>query len=581
MRLIALVAAALVASLAPASAQTIYPINRAEILIGSLFDLKVEFAGLVDPAAVKITINGRDHSEIFGRTAELIEREEGKAQSALILRDALLREPGVYNVTVTDGVSTRQIAWSAYGTGPRKARNVILFVGDGMSLAHRVAARLLSKGIVEGKAGGKLVIDDMPAMALVSTAGLDSIITDSANSMSAYATGHKSSVNAMGVYPDRTANPFDDPKVETIFDLGKRRLGLSLGIVTNTEIEDATPAAMVAHTRRRSEYDYIVEAYFNAKPQVLMGGGKLNFLPKSAGGRRNDDIDYIAKFHESGYAFAATATELRQVAPGTGRLLGLFHDGNLDGVLDRRFLKGGTTAKFPDQPDLTEQVRVALDILSRGESGFLLLVESGLIDKYTHALDMERAVYDTIMLDNAVKVAKDFAASRNNDTLILVLADHSHPIGLIGTVGEETRSFPATVMRERVGVYERAGFPNYPAPDADGYPAQVDVSRRLAIFASAFPDYFETFRPKLDKPFAPTVGGKEAGTFEANESYRDQPGAILRQGNIPRGVSSGVHSGEDVVLTASGPGSERVRGQMDNTEIFRVMADALGLGRLD
>ena len=118
---------------------------------------------------------------------------------------------------------------------------MILFIGDGMSLAHRVAARLLSKGIAEGKALGKLAIDDMPQMALVATAGSDSIITDSANSASAYATGHKSAVNAMGVYADRTADPFDDPKVETITSLVKRRPGMAVGIVTNTEIEDATP----------------------------------------------------------------------------------------------------------------------------------------------------------------------------------------------------------------------------------------------------------------------------------------------------------------------------------------------------
>ena len=82
----------------------------------------------------------------------------------------------------------------------------------------------------------------------------------------------------------------------------------------------------------------------------------------------------------------------------------------MDGALDRKFLKGGTVKKFPDQPDLTEQVSAALDVLSRNPQGFFLMVESGLIDKYTHVLDMERAVYDTIMLDNAVKLARDWAA---------------------------------------------------------------------------------------------------------------------------------------------------------------------------
>src|SRR5204863_750038 len=96
----------------------------------------------------------------------------------------------------------------------RRARNVILFIGDGLSVAHRTAARVLSKGLVQGRYGGELAIDDMPHMALVSTSCTDSIVTDSANSMSAYTTGHKSCVNAMGVYCARNKSNLDHPRVE-------------------------------------------------------------------------------------------------------------------------------------------------------------------------------------------------------------------------------------------------------------------------------------------------------------------------------------------------------------------------------
>jgi alkaline phosphatase len=222
-------------------AQTIYPIDRAEILAGARFDFKVEFPGLVEPEKVIVTLNGQDHARAFAKAAAFVESEDGQAMSALILRDVSLREPGTYAVRATDGTNTREIAWNVYETGPRKAKNVILFVGDGMSPAHRVAARLLAKGITQGKSRGKLAMDDMPHMALIATAGSDSIITGSANAMSAYTTGHKSGVNAMGVYADRTLDPFDDPKVENITSLVQRRHGMAVGIVTNTEIEDATP----------------------------------------------------------------------------------------------------------------------------------------------------------------------------------------------------------------------------------------------------------------------------------------------------------------------------------------------------
>jgi alkaline phosphatase len=119
-------------------------------LSGARFDFKVEFAGLADPAKISVTLNGQDYAQVFGKAASFVEREAGKDQSALTLRDVVLTQPGTYKVRVTDGVQTRELNWNVYDTPPRKAKNVILFIGDGMSLAHRVAARVLAKGIAEG-----------------------------------------------------------------------------------------------------------------------------------------------------------------------------------------------------------------------------------------------------------------------------------------------------------------------------------------------------------------------------------------------------------------------------------------------
>jgi alkaline phosphatase len=579
MKRILLCATVILVAGSSAHAQTIYPIDRADILAGSRFDMKVEFDGVVKPAEVTITLNGVDAGGILGRPAQFVEKEDGKDLSAILLREVSIDKPGTYSVKVRSPAGSRELTWNVYDTGPRQAKNVILLIGDGLSPAHRVAARLLSKGISEGKARGKLAMDDMPQMALVATAGSDSIITDSANSASAYATGHKSAVHAMGVYADRTADPFDDPKVETISSLVRRR-GLSVGVVSNTEIQDATPAAMIAHTRRRATFDEITEQLFDFRPDVLLGGGAANFLPKgAAGARRRDEVDFVAKFKGEGYAFASNATELAALPADSKRLLGLFNSGNMDGALDRKFLKRGSVQHFADQPDLTDMTATALKLLSQNPNGFFLMVESGMIDRYTHLLDMERAVYDTILFDNVVRLVRDWAKARGDDTLILVLADHTHPVSVVGTIDDDMTSTPNVPMRERVRIYEKAGFPNYPAPDAEGYPSRVDVSRRLAMFSASLPDYYETFRPRLDNPNDPTMPGKEAGTYEANERYKDVPGAVLRLGNLPRLANASVHSGEDVVLTAAGPGSERVRGQIDNTEVFRIMAEALGLGQ--
>jgi len=572
---LALMVVAVALGATPAGAITIYPIDRAQILAGSRFDLKVEFDGVVTASDARITIDGKDPAAAVGRPAAFVEREDGVAASALILRDVSLTTPGRYAVVASDGKTSRTVSWEVFTTGPRKAKNVILFIGDGMSAAHRTAARILSAGISEGKYHGGLAMDAMPNMALVGTAGVDSIITDSANSMSAYTTGHKSSVNALGVYADRTPDTLDDPKVETLTSLIKRTGKIAVGVVTNTEVEDATPAAMVAHTRRRSDYDQIVGMLHDSGVDVLMGGGAAHFLPKSSpGSRRKDETDYVAKFRAAGYAIATTEREMKSATadPATRKLLGLFHPSNMDGVLDRKFLKQGTVASFPEQPDLVDMVRTALAVLARNDDGFVLMVESGLIDKYSHPLDWERAVMDTIMLDRAVAAAKEFAAARN-DTLILVTADHTHGVSLVGTVDDTVRS---QEMRDKVGIYEKAGFPSYPPANDEGYPPRLDVSRRLAIFFSAFPDHYETYRPKLDGPFVPAVVGPDK-SYVANEKYKDAPGALLRVGNLPHNAPQGVHSGEDVVLTAMGPGAERVRGFLDNTEVFRIIVEALGL----
>ena len=230
-------------------------------------------------------------------------------------------------------------------------------------MAHRTAARMLSKGISQGKYGGELAMDDMPHMALVSTSGTDSIVTDSANAMTAYTTGHKTCVNALGVYCALNRSTLGHPNVETIAELAKRRLGMAVGVVTDTEIEDATPAGMVAHTRRRTDYDDIVRMYYWLRPEVIMGGGTPNFLPTTdPRGKRKDGENYISKFQKAGYAFVDTAAQLAAAAakPETTKLLGLFNDKNVDGALDRKFLKKGTVDKFPDQPDLTDEMRAAL-----------------------------------------------------------------------------------------------------------------------------------------------------------------------------------------------------------------------------
>lgn len=556
------------------SAPAIYPVDTARFLAGSRFDFKVEFDGKVAEKDVKVLINGKPAESILGGKPEFVAEEAGVGASALLLRGAHLR-PGKYTVTAEGPDGKTEAKWDVYGTaGKPRAKNVILLIADGLSVGHRTAARLLSKGVTNGKYNGQLAMDDMPHTALLGTCSVDSIAADSANTASAYMTGHKSSVNALGVYCDRTKDPFDDPRQENITEILRRLGKRSVGIVTDAEIEDATPASVYGHTRRRAEKAALVEQLYKLKPEVILGGGSAYFMPKSTpGSKRKDDKDFIKEFKDSGYTVVSSKTELKDaLAKKPGHLLGLFHTGNMDGHLDRAILKKNTVSRFPDQPDLTDSMEAALSVLSKNPNGFFLMVEAGLVDKFSHPLDWERSVYDTIMFDHVVAQAKKYC-EKHPDTLLIVTGDHTHTISVIGTVDDDK---PGDDMRDKVGVYQHAGYPNYKDADGDGYPDTPDVSRRLAVFFGAFPDYYETFRPHMEGTNVPAIKD-ENGKYVANQAYKDQPGAILRVGNLPHKESQGVHSIDDLVVTAQGPNSAAFHGFLNSTEVFRIIAEAMNL----
>lgn len=556
-----------------AQAATILPLDRATILAGSPFDAKVEFEGVVKPEDVVVTVNGKPAAEALGQEIEFIEKEPGFEASAVRIHGAILATPGTYEVVAKAGGEEKIVAWTVYGTPETPvAKNVIFMIADGLSVADRTTARLMSKGMTEGKADGRLNLDDLQYAAFVGTSSTNAIATDSANTASAYMTGHKTAVNALGVYADRTKDPFDDPKVELISEALARTGGKAFGIVTTAEVEDATPAALVAHTRLRAEKAAIADMLLQHQPQVLLGGGSAYFLPQSTpGSKRKDDENLVQQFQDAGYMLATDAAGLEAVAgSNSGKVLGLFHTGNMDVALDRMFLKKGTVDKFPDQPGLVQMTEVALDQLSKDPDGFVVMIEAASVDKQKHTIDWERAMFDMIEFDQAIGVAQKFVAE-HPDTLLVVTGDHTHGNALVGTID------PARGEgRESVGVYADAGFLGYKDENKDGYPDQLDVAPRIAMFANNFPDYYETWGPKLDGPFAPAVQN-ENKEYVANEAYKDVPGAVLREGNLPRSADTAVHAVDDIVLQASGAGAERFHGYMEQSDVYGVIAEVLAL----
>jgi alkaline phosphatase len=448
----------------------------------------------------------------------------------------------------------------------RRAKNVILFIGDGMGLVSRQVARILSKGITEGKYNGLLDMELLQdGTALITTSGYDSLVTDSANSASAYATGHKSVVNAMGVYENSDPDPLAHPKVENIAEIVKRARGMSVGLVSTSNITDATPAAMVAHTRRRAEQNFIAGEM--AKADIVLGGGSRQFLPKSvAGSKRGDERDLIGEFKANGYAFAADRAGL--AAAKGEKILGLFGLDNMNVYLDREILKDPEVlGGFTDQPTLVEMTEKAIEILSKNENGFFLMVEGACIDKQLHAMDWERSAYDTIEFDKAIAAAREFAA-RDGSTLIIATADHSHGVSITGTYHERD----GKTGREAVRTYAESVFPTFVDADGDGFPENPAPDVTLAVEYANHPDYYEDFKFH-DKPISPAIMSGDAAVGNAARA----PQGVLYAGNIPANESSEVHAADDVPLSAAGPGADYFKGVMDNTEVFFGIVGALGI----
>jgi alkaline phosphatase len=263
------------------------------------------------------------------------------------------------------------------------------------------AARLLGHQSVNGVYQTKMALDGFPVLGHQMTHSIDSFITDSANSATALYSGHKTTVDALGVYVDSSESPFDDPKFETMQEIFHRLYQGGVGIVTTAFLADATPGAATAHTRKRGEYAYVVDSFLHGTPNytwsdwqgvdVLFGGGAEQFLPSEDSYMGQD---YYQLFADSGYQVSWNKTALDEIDTAE-KQLGVFSVSNMAVWLDRNvytsnlnFTKtpDGEGSAAEDQPGLKDMTLKALDVLHarHPEDGFILMSEAASIDKQMH-----------------------------------------------------------------------------------------------------------------------------------------------------------------------------------------------------
>lgn len=464
----------------------------------------------------------------------------------------------------------------------RRAKNVILFVGDGMGISTITAARIF-EGQQKGVDGerNKLAFEKLPYVALSKTYSANQQTSDSAPTMTAMVAGVKTndgelSINQSVARSEPSNAVIQANKVVTILEQAETS-GRSTGIVSTARITHATPAATYAHTSNR---DWEANANLPAAAvtggvkdiaaqmidnfgtsgigdglEVALGGGRTYFLPNTAfdpeytttKGRRTDSRNLTTEFTSKfGGAYVWNKAQFDAINPATTtKLLGLFEPSHMQYEVDR-------PADTAGEPSLAEMTDKAIDVLKNNPKGYFLMVEGGRIDHGSHAGNAYRTLSDTVALSDAVKKALEKVDL--SDTLVIVTADHSHTLTI---AGYPQRGNP---------ILGKVVSPGKTTPDlaADGKPyTTVGFANGVGYYQNQAGDavYSQTAR---------------AGRIEDMSAVNTEDPNFHQEVTVP--LQGGeTHAGEDVAIYAGGPKAYLMQGVQEQSYIYQVMKEAFGL----
>jgi alkaline phosphatase len=449
------------------------------------------------------------------------------------------------------------------------AKNLILFVGTGYGIAPMTATRIYAVG-----EDGSLAVDELNETALIRTTSRNAQTADSAAAMTAYMTGLKVDNEVLSQTPE--TRPYDEagrpqaghgetacPLVgngkpaTTLLELAKAA-GRSTGIVTSARITQAITAASYAHLCQHDGENTIATQLVpggnggNVKlldgVDVILGGGWQQFLPKEdpRGSARNDSRDLFAEMRAKGYAVISRESELvalSQLGQPPSKLLGLFNRSQLSYDIDRT----GT-----NEPSLAQMTARAIELLQRNPNGYLLIVEGGRIANALDASLARKALQEARAFDDAIAVALQKIRMADPDhlkTTIVVTADHDHTMVMNGNAvlaGRTTELRPGVL-----GVLRNASDPLQSASDASG--------RAFTTLT------FGTGAKRVKGPRSSAPALTDVSMGDKTMRYESA---------IELGTAIG---GTDVMLSATGAYAARFHGTLDNTQVFTLMREAMGL----
>ena len=443
-------------------------------------------------------------------------------------------------------------------------KNIILFIGDGMSTPQRMTADEFAR-----KAGFReLVMNRLPYQATTRTCSASSLVTDSAAAATAIACGVKTYNGAVGV----------DAKTNAVYSSASaaKSAGKKVGIVTSVTINHATPAGFYGHRKSRGDA-YGIGLDLLASGFDYFAGGELSRHNDTNNPAYKGDIYAFAA--DAGYTFVNTnAAAFRALKPGAGKVWYVACNGPLPFAIDANDWGA-------DVPTLAELTAKGIELLEN-EKGFFMMVEGGKVDWAGHANDAATNLREVLALDDAVRVALDYQ-KKHPDTLIVTTGDHETggmSMGFAGTgyafymdrlanqkcSAEKIGAFikahhPATLDELKPFLAENFGF-DFSGKSAKDNPMALSADE-IETLAKAFDHDLEMARK----------GKKDDEAYDAHKISR-LPTAVKNVFSHKCGIgwSSGAHTALPVLTTAGGPGAERLIGFLDNTDISRILKELMG-----
>lgn len=447
----------------------------------------------------------------------------------------------------------------------QKPRHIIHLVADGMAMATLSMADHLARA-VRGRGLSWMNLYNQPGTvnSLMDVRSLNSLVTDSSASACAWGSGSRIVNGTVNVLPDGTVLT----PLYTLFG----QQGWKRALVTTTEITHATPAGFAASGLKREAAESIAVQYLERGVEVLLGGGQKYFDPA----KRKDKRDLVTDYQTAGYQVFKTAKEF-DAAKNDGKWLGIFSNSHLPFTVDWNH-----DAKLKESvPHLADLTRKALAKLEN-ENHFILQVEGGRVDHGAHMCDAVAALYDQIAFDEAIDACLDFQ-KRHPDTLIVITTDH--PTGNPGLCGVGsnygfTSALFTNVQRVKRSFSEIFKRLNVPGPDsaplAKGAfaPPVVDDPKFIADVIRDATDY--QLSAEKAAAFAPFLTRQGRAQFTVMNSNVAQLGQLMGN-HLGIGWTGTAHCSDFVPLVATGPGAERFRGFIQNTDVFRHYTQLAGI----